>query len=191
MIPRYSRPEMSNVWTDDNTFDLWLKVEIAASQAWTDMGVVPVTDMEKIRSARFNRSTYDRLFEETKHDIVSFTRAVSESLGPESRWIHHGLTSNDVKDTALGMQMAQAVDIIDAGVFGLMDVLQRRAVEFKQVPCIGRSHGIHAEPMSFGLKLAMWWDEMRRNRERLAAVRERVAICMLSGPGGYLRQRPT
>lgn len=184
MIPRYSRPEMSKVWTDDNTFDLWLQVEIAASQAWTDLGVVPADDMEKIRSAKFNRATYERIFEETKHDIVSFTRAVSESLGPESRWIHHGLTSNDVKDTALGMQLAQAVDIVDAGIAGLMDVLKRRAVELRDTPCIGRSHGIHAEPMSFGLKLAMWWDEMRRNRERLAGTRKRVAICMLSGPVG-------
>lgn len=184
MIPRYSLPEMSNVWSDDNTFDLWLQVEIAASQAWTDMGVVPADDMDKIRTAKFSRESYDRLFDETKHDLVSFTRAVAESLGPESRWIHHGLTSNDVKDTALGMQMTQAVDIVDAGVVALMDVLKRRAAEFRKTPCIGRSHGIHAEPMSFGLKLAMWWDEMRRNRERLAGTRKRVAICMLSGPVG-------
>jgi adenylosuccinate lyase len=184
MIPRYSLPEMSNVWSDDNTYDLWLKVEIAASQAWTELGVVPAEDMEKLRSATFNRETYDRIFEETKHDLVSFTRAVSESLGPESRWIHHGLTSNDVKDTGLGMQMAQSVDIIDAGVERLMKVLKRRALEFRDTPCIGRSHGIHAEPMSFGLKLAMWWDEMRRNRDRLDEMRKRVAICMLSGPVG-------
>lgn len=184
MIPRYSLPEMSNVWSDDNTYDLWLKVEIAASQAWTELGVVPAEDMEKLRSATFNRATYDRIFEETKHDLVSFTRAVSESLGPESRWIHHGLTSNDVKDTGLGMQMAQSVDIVDAGVERLMKVLKRRALEFRDTPCIGRSHGIHAEPMSFGLKLAMWWDEMRRNRDRLAEMRKRVAICMLSGPVG-------
>lgn len=184
MIPRYSRPEMSKVWSDDNTFELWLQVEIAASQAWTDLGVVPAEDMEKIRSATFNRETYDRIFDETKHDLVSFTRAVSESLGHESRWIHHGLTSNDVKDTSLGMQMTQAVDIVDAGVTGLMEVLKRRALELKDTPSIGRSHGIHAEPMSFGLKLAMWWDEMRRNRERLAETRKRVAICMLSGPVG-------
>ena len=190
MIPRYSLPEMSNVWSDDNTFDLWLQVEIAASQAWTDMGVVPTADMEKIRSAKFNRATYDRIFDETKHDIVSFTRAVSETMGPESRWIHHGLTSNDVKDTALGMQMTQAVDIIDRAVTKLMDVLKRRAIEFRDTPCIGRSHGIHAEPMSFGLKLAMWWDEMRRNRERLAGTRKRVAICMLSGPVGTFASVP-
>ena len=135
MIPRYSLPEMSNVWSEDNTFDLWLKVEIAASQAWTDLGVVPAEDMDMLRAARFERATYDRIFEETKHDIVSFTRAVSESLGPESRWLHHGLTSNDVKDTGLGMQMAQAVDIIDAGVERLMGVLRRRAIEFRNTPC--------------------------------------------------------
>jgi adenylosuccinate lyase len=175
---------MSKVWSDDNTFDLWLKVEIAASQAWTELGVVPRADMEKLRNALFDRATYDRIFEETRHDLVSFTRAVSESLGPESRWIHHGLTSNDVKDTSLGMQMAQSMDIIDKGVVRLMEVLQRRATEFIDTPCIGRSHGIHAEPMSFGLKLAMWWDEMRRNRERLAGARSRVAVCMLSGPVG-------
>ncbi len=181
---------MSKVWSDGNTFDLWLQVEIAASQAWTELGVVPEADMEKIRAATFNRAVYDRIFEETKHDIVSFTRAVSESMGSESRWIHHGLTSNDVKDTALGMQMTQAVDIVDAGVARLMEVLQRRAVEFRDTPSIGRSHGIHAEPMSFGLKLAMWWDEMRRNRERLAGARERVAICMLSGPVGTFASVP-
>ncbi len=190
MIPRYSRPEMSKVWSDDNTFKLWLQVEIAASQAWTDLGVVPAEDMVLLRNARFNREIYDRIFEETKHDIVSFTRAVSESLGPESRWIHHGLTSNDVKDTGLSMQMAQAVDIVDVGVSRLMDVLKRRAQEYRDVPCIGRSHGIHAEPMSFGLKLAMWWDEMRRNRDRLAELRPRVAICMLSGPVGTFASVP-
>lgn len=181
---------MSKVWSDDNTFDLWLKVEIAAAQAWTDLGVVPPADMEKLRGARFDRAVYDRIFEETKHDLVAFTRAVSESLGPESRWIHHGLTSNDVKDTGLGMQMAQSVDIVDAGIEQLMKVLKRRAVELRDTPCIGRSHGIHAEPMSFGLKLAMWWDEMRRNRERLVGTRKRVSVCMLSGPVGTFASVP-
>ena len=181
---------MSKVWSDDNTFELWLMVEIAASEAWCDMGVVPAADMEKIRRARFDRSAYDRWFEETKHDIVSFTRAISESLGSESRWLHHGLTSNDVKDTALSMQMAATCDLIDAGIGGLMDGLKRRAKEFKDTPCIGRSHGIHAEPMSFGLKLAMWWDEMRRNRERLAGTRKRVAVCMVSGPVGTFASVP-
>ncbi|MDP6667495.1 MAG: lyase family protein, partial [Dehalococcoidia bacterium] len=190
MIPRYSRPEMSAVWSDDNAFELWLKVEIAASQAWTEMGVVPEEDMAKIREARFDRAIYNRLFDETKHDIVSFTRAVSESLGPESRWVHHGLTSNDVKDTALSMQLAQSCDLLDNELVALLNALQVRALEFKDTPCIGRSHGIHAEPMSFGAKLALWFAEMKRNRERLAAVRTRIAVGMLSGPVGTFASVP-
>ncbi|MEX0761664.1 MAG: adenylosuccinate lyase [Dehalococcoidia bacterium] len=184
MIDRYSRPAMKRVWSEENSFELWLKVEIAAAQAWSELGVVPQQDMDLIRGAKFDRVAYDRWFDETKHDLISFTRAVSETLGPESRWIHHGLTSNDVKDTALSLQMTEAVDLIDAGVVRLMESLQRRAEEFKDTPCIGRSHGIHAEPMSFGLKLALWWEEMRRNRERLEGTRKRVAVGMLSGPVG-------
>lgn len=181
---------MAKVWSEDNTFDLWLQVEIAASQAWTDRGVVPQADMDRIKGARFDRAVYDRIFDETKHDIVSFTRAVSESLGPESRWIHHGLTSNDVKDTALSLQMTQATDLIDTEVVNLMTALEKRALEHRSTPCIGRSHGIHAEPMSFGLKLALWWDEMRRHRDRLSAMRTRVATCMLSGPVGTFASVP-
>ena len=181
---------MSGVWSEDNALEIWLKVEIAAAQAWTDLGVIPAADMEKLKSARFERERYDRWFDETRHDVISFTRAVSETLGPESRWIHHGLTSNDVKDTALGIQMAQSCDLLDAGLERLMGVLERRAKEFKRTPCIGRSHGVHAEPMSFGLKLAMWWDESRRHRERLAATRTRVAVCMISGPVGTFASVP-
>ncbi|MCH8911107.1 MAG: adenylosuccinate lyase, partial [Chloroflexi bacterium] len=190
MIPRYSRPEMSGIWSEDKSFDLWLKVEIAAAQAWTDRGVIPEADMTKIRNARFDRSAYDRWFEETRHDIVSFTRAVSDSLGPEGRWVHHGLTSNDVKDTALSMQLTQSCDLLDRGLVALLNALRVRAIEFKDTPCIGRSHGIHAEPMSFGMKLALWFAEMKRNRERLAATRTRVAVGMLSGPVGTFASVP-
>ncbi len=181
---------MSAIWSEDNAFDLWLQVEIAASQAWADEGVVPEEDMENIRKAKFNRVAYDRWFEETKHDIVSFTRAVGESLGAESRWVHHGLTSNDVKDTALSMQLAQSCDLLDRGLVALLNALRVRAIEFKNTPCIGRSHGIHAEPMSFGMKLALWFAEMKRNRERLAAARTRVAVGMLSGPVGTFASVP-
>ena len=190
MIARYSRPEMSGIWSEDNSFDLWLKVEIAASQAWTDQGVVPKSDMAKIRNAKFDRAAYDRLFEETKHDLVSFTQAVGESLGPERRWVHHGLTSNDVKDTALSMQLAQSCDLLDRVIVDLLNALRIRAIEFKHTPCIGRSHGIHAEPMSFGMKLALWFVEMKRNRARLAAARTRVAVGMLSGPVGTFASIP-
>ena len=184
MIERYSRPAMKKVWSEDNAFDLWLRVEIAACQAWSDLGVVHQDEMDLIRNAAFNRASYDKWFEETKHDVVSFTRAVSESLGPEGRWIHYGLTSNDVKDTALAMQMTEACDLIDADVVHLMNALANQAMVYKYTPCIGRSHGVHAEPMSFGLKLALWWSEMNRNRERIAGLRSRVAVGMISGPVG-------
>jgi len=190
VIARYSRHEMSGIWSEDASFDLWLKVEIAASQAWTDQGVVPKSDMAKIRNAKFDRAAYDRLFEETKHDLVSFTQAVGESLGPERRWVHHGLTSNDVKDTALSMQLAQSCDLLDRVIVDLLNALRIRAIEFKHTPCIGRSHGIHAEPMSFGMKLALWFVEMKRNRARLAAARTRVAVGMLSGPVGTFASVP-
>ncbi len=184
LIERYSRPDMKRVWSDDNAYALWLRVEIAACQAWCELGVVPPEDMALIRGATFNRASYDRWFDETKHDLVSFTRAVSESLGPESRWVHYGLTSNDVKDTALAMQMTEACDLIDGDIGRFLDTLGSQAVAYKDTPCIGRSHGVHAEPMSFGLKLALWHSEMQRNRQRLAETRSRVNVGMISGPVG-------
>ena len=184
MIERYCRPAMKKVWSDDNAFDLWLRVEIAACQAWSELGVVHKEDMDLIRQATFNRTSYDKWFDETKHDLVSFTRAVSETLGSEARWIHYGLTSNDVKDTALAMQMTETCDLIDADVVRFMDALTKQAIIYKYTPCIGRSHGVHAEPMSFGLKLVLWWSEMKRNRERIAGLRSRVAVGMISGPVG-------
>ena len=175
---------MSRIWSEDHQFDLWLRVEIAACEAWSKLGVIDASDMAKIRDASFSRAEYDRQFEDTRHDLVSFTRAVAVSLGDEGRWIHHGLTSNDVKDTALAMQMSDAAGLLIDGIDALTAVLARRAIEFKHTLCMGRSHGIHAEPMSFGLKLALWWAEMRRNRERAVAMRERVSVGMLSGPVG-------
>ena len=190
MIERYSRPEMKKVWSETNMHQLWLKVEIAASQAWTELGAVPAADLAKIRHARFDQALYDKWFEETKHDVVSFTRSVTASLGPEGRWVHHGLTSNDVKDTALSLQMVQAVALIDAGVDRLMEALRARATEFANTLCMGRSHGVHAEPMSFGLKLALWWDEMRRHKARLAQLRDVVGVGKLSGPVGSYASVP-
>ncbi len=181
---------MSAIWSEGNGFDLWLKVEIAAAQAWCDEGVIPKSDMVKIERAKFDKSSYSRWFEQTKHDIVAFTRSVGESLGPESRWVHHGLTSNDVKDTALSIQLAQSCDLLDRGIAGLLDALRLRALEHRYTPCIGRSHGIHAEPMSFGMKLVLWFSEMKRNRDRLKAARERVAVGMLSGPVGTFASVP-
>ncbi|MDA1036092.1 MAG: adenylosuccinate lyase [Chloroflexi bacterium] len=190
MYYRYERKPMKDIWEEHHGFDLWLKVEIAAAVAWAELGVVPKEDAEKIRGAKFDRDLYDKWFEETKHDLVSFTRSVTPSLGPEGRWIHHGLTSNDVKDTALSLQMVEAVDLLDQDVDRLMAVLKARAEEFSSTPCMGRSHGVHAEPMSFGLKMALWWDEMRRHKARLALAREMVAVGMISGPVGSYASIP-
>jgi adenylosuccinate lyase len=190
MYYRYERKPMKDIWEEHHGFDLWLKVEIAAAVAWAELGVVPKEDAEKIRDATFDRDLYDKWFDETKHDLISFTRSVTPSLGPEGRWIHHGLTSNDVKDTALSMQMVEAVDLLDQDVDRLMVVLKSRAEEFSRTPCMGRSHGVHAEPMSFGLKLALWWDEMRRHKVRLAQTRQMVSVGMISGPVGSYASIP-
>ena len=184
MIPRYTRPEMGHIWSEDCQFELWLKIEIAACEAWAETGAIPESEIAAIRRATFSRDEYDKQFKATKHDIVSFTRAVTASMGPEGRWIHHGLTSNDVKDTALSMQMRAATTLIELGVDALMDALRTRAKEHKRTMCIGRSHGMHAEPMTFGMKLALWYCEMQRHRERLSELKPRIAVGMLSGPVG-------
>ncbi len=184
MIPRYSRAEMGRVWSEDNQFELWLKVEIAASQAWVEQGVVPAEDMAEISKAIFSRKLFDEHFEETKHDIVSFTRAVTPSIGDAGRWIHYGLTSNDVKDTALSLQLLETVELIDGEVQRLMNAVKGRAEETIGTLCIGRSHGIHAEPMSFGLKLASWYSELADHRKSIALTREAVSVGKISGPVG-------
>ncbi len=181
---------MAHVWSEAHAFELWLKVEIAACEAWAELGVISHEELMKIRLAKFNQAAYDRHFAVTKHDLISFTRAVSESLGPESRWVHYGLTSNDVKDTALSLQLRESLDLIDGEVGRLMEVLRRRAEEFRDTPCIGRSHGVHAEPMSFGLKFALWWDEMRRHRQRIAETRTRANVGKISGPVGTYASVP-
>ena len=190
MIPRYTRPEMGRIWSEDYQFDLWLKIEIAACEAWAEAGEISESEMSAIRRATFSREDYERIFEETKHDIVSFTRAVAANLGPEGRWIHHGLTSNDVKDTALSLQMRAAARLITNGVDALKVALKTRALEHKQTLCIGRSHGMHAEPMSFGLKLALWYSEMQRHSQRLNEMMPRIAVGMLSGPVGTFAGLP-
>ncbi|MBA32097.1 MAG: adenylosuccinate lyase [Chloroflexi bacterium] len=190
MIPRYSRDEMNKVWSEDNMFDIWLRIEIAASEAWYEKGVISSSEIEKIKKAKFNRKIYDKFFLETKHDIVSFTRSVGESLEYEKRWIHHGLTSNDIKDTALSIQLSQSCKLILKLIDELLLNLKDRSLEFKNTPCIGRSHGIHAEPMSFGLKLALWYAEFQRHKIRLNSVYERVSVGMLSGPVGNFSSIP-
>jgi adenylosuccinate lyase len=185
MIPRYSRPEMTAVWSDEHKFETWLRVEVAVVQAWGDGGVVPLEDVRAIEEhARVHVPDVMRYIEETHHDVTAFLRSVADSLGPESRWIHYGLTSNDVWDTATCLQMVDALDLLTRGVQQLRAVIERRAVEHRDTVCIGRTHGVHAEPTTFGMKLAVWVDELRRHEERLALAREHIAVGQMSGPVG-------
>lgn len=185
MIPRYARPEMTAVWSDERKFELWLKVEVAVVQAWGDEGAIPAEDVRLVeQNARVHVPDVMRYIEETHHDVTAFLRSVADSLGPESRWIHYGLTSNDVWDTATCLQMMEALDILDAQVKTLREVIARRAVEHKDTICIGRTHGVHAEPTTFGMKIAVWVEELRRHEERIALARQQVAVGQMSGPVG-------
>src|SRR5262245_47843505 len=185
MIPRYSRPEMARLWSDQNRFATWLAVEIAATEVLTERGIVPREALAAIRErARFDVKRIDEIEQEVQHDVIAFVSNVAESVGPEGRWVHYGLTSSDVVDTALAMRMRDACRLIDADVEALQTAVKARAHEFKNAPMIGRTHGVHAEPMTFGLKLALWYAELARGRERLAAATERISVGKLSGAVG-------
>ena len=185
MIPRYTRPEMARVWSEENKFASWLKVEIAAVQAWADMGVVPHEDADKIEAnASFKIEDIDRYEREMHHDMNSFLRSVNDSLGPEQRWLHLGLTSYDTEDPATALRMVEAGRIIEADLEALEQAIAAKALEHKDTLCMGRSHGMHAEPITFGLKMLNWLDEVRRARKRFAAAVEDIAVGKLSGPVG-------
>jgi adenylosuccinate lyase len=185
MIRRYSRPEMARLWSDENRFATWLAVEVAATEVLADRGVVPWPALEAIRAkARFDVARIDAIEKEVQHDVIAFVSNVAENVGPEGRWLHYGLTSSDVVDTALAMLMRDALDLIGAGVDALLRAVRARALEHKHTPMIGRTHGVHAEPMTFGLKLALWYSELVRHRRRLAAARATIAVGKLSGAVG-------
>ena len=184
MIERYSRTEMKKVWSDENKYNKWLDVEIAVCDSWAEIGVVPRKAIPLIKMARCNIKRMEEIFKETHHDMTAFLGAVSESIGEESRYIHLGLTSSDVMDTATSLQMVEAVDLLTEDIKTLIEVIARRAIEFKYTIMIGRTHGVHAEPITFGLKLAVWLDEMRRNLRRLAEARNIIAVGKISGAVG-------
>ena len=185
MIPRYSRPEIADIWTDAYKFQRWLEVEIAVTRAWAEIGVVPPEDAERIaEDATINVDDIGRYIEETHHDVTAFLRSVADSLGEESRWVHYGLTSNDVWDTATSLQLIAAADVIAGQVRALRDAVARRAVEHKRSVCAGRTHGMHAEPTTFGLKLAVWVAELDRHAERLQGARDTAGVGQMSGPVG-------
>ena len=184
MIERYSRPRMKRIWSDENKFNKWFEVEIAACDAWAELGVIPKEAMPKIKLARCDLKRMEEILKETHHDMTAFLGAISESMGDESRFIHLGLTSSDVIDTALSLQMVEATEILNQDVKELISVLAQRAIEHKYTVMIGRTHGIHAEPISFGLKLALWTEEMRRNLHRLAEAKKVIAVGKISGAVG-------
>lgn len=191
MIERYSRPAMRAVWTEKNKFDAYLKVEILAAEAWSELGTVPKEDVEKLyERASFSIDRIKEIEEQTRHDIVAFTRAVSETLGPERKWVHYGLTSTDVVDTANGYLLRQANAILLRDIEDFMAVLQRRALEFRNTPCIGRTHGIHADITCFGLKWALWYEEMKRNLERFRSAARGVEVGKISGAVGNFANIP-
>jgi adenylosuccinate lyase len=184
MIERYSRPAMKKVWSDENKFGKWLEVEIAACEAWAALGVIPRSAIPKIKLARINLKRMDEILKETHHDVTAFLNTVAESLGEESRYIHLGMTSSDVMDTALSLQLIEATDILAEDIKELTYVLAGMAIKYKHTPMTGRTHGVHAEPITFGLKLALWFEEMNRNRYRLAEARKIIAVGKISGAVG-------
>jgi adenylosuccinate lyase len=184
MIERYSRPQMKKIWSEENKFDQWLKVEIAVCEAWAELGEIPQKDIVKIRKASYNLDRVAEFLNVTHHDMTAFLNSVAESLGAESRFVHLGLTSSDVMDTALGLQLTQAADILAKDVAELISVLGSKAVEHKYTIMMGRTHGIHAEPTTFGLKIALWIEEMKRNAQRLAEARNNISVGKISGAVG-------
>jgi len=197
MVPRYSRPEVTAIWSAENRYRIWWQVEVFAAEAMGKIGMIPAADAAIIREAYdanalgdIDVMAIDAIEAVTKHDVIAFLTWAGEKLGPEKRWLHQGMTSSDVLDTALAVQLKQAADLLIADVDALLEVLKRRAFEHKLTPTIGRSHGIHAEPTTFGLKLAQAYAEFARNRERLVAARDDIATCAISGAVGTFANVP-
>ncbi len=185
MIERYSVPELTKIWSDENKFQTWLRVEIAVVQAWGNAGVIPQNDVQLItNNAKIHVPDIMQYIDETHHDVTAFLRSISDSLGSESRWVHYGLTSNDVWDTATCLQWIETIDFLTSQSIDLRNMIMQRAKEHKNTVCIGRTHGIHAEPTTFGLKLLVWVEELQRHIERLTLARTQIAVGQMSGPVG-------
>jgi adenylosuccinate lyase len=197
MVPRYSRPEMTAIWSAENRYRIWWQIEAFAAEAMGRIGMIPAEDAKTIRAA-YDRdalgdidiAAIDAIEAVTKHDVIAFLTWAGEKLGPERRWLHQGMTSSDVLDTALAVQLKQAADLLVKDIDELLRVLKRRALEHKATPTIGRSHGIHAEPTTFGLKLAQAYAEFERNRARLVSARDQIATCAISGAIGTFANVP-
>jgi adenylosuccinate lyase len=184
MIEKYTRPEMGRIWSEQNKFRCWLQVEIAVAEAWAEHGRVPVEALPAIREARFDVKRIAEIEEETQHDVIAFLRNVSETVGSDARWIHLGLTSSDVIDTALALQLVESIDILQEDVRLVREAIGRRALQYRRTVMMGRTHNVHAEPITFGFKLAVWYAELGRHLERLETVRREVAIAKIGGAVG-------
>jgi adenylosuccinate lyase len=185
MIPRYARPEMARIWSDQNRVATWLRVEVAATEALTERGIVPRAALAAIRQrARVDPERIEALEREVQHDVIAFVSSVAESVGPEGRWLHYGLTSSDVVDTALSLLMRDAIDLLAKDLAALAAAIREKAFAHRRTPMVGRTHGVHAEPTSFGLKLALWHAALGRGEERLARARKTISVGKLSGAVG-------
>ncbi|MGG4144320.1 adenylosuccinate lyase [Paenibacillus algorifonticola] len=185
MLERYSRPEMRAIWTEENKFQAWLEVELCACEAWSELGIIPKEDVEELRkNASFNIDRIYEIEQDTRHDVIAFTRAVSETVGPERKWVHYGLTSTDVVDTATGYLLLQANAILQKDIERFISILREKAIQYKDTPMMGRTHGVHAEPTTFGLKMALWHEEMKRNLERFLHAADGVQYGKISGAVG-------
>ncbi len=191
MIARYTRPEMGKLWEPANRFQKWLEVEIAVCEAWSEMGEIPAGAVKVIKDkAGFDIGRIDEIEKTVKHDVIAFLTSVAERVGPESRFVHKGLTSSDVVDTALSLLMKQSADIIIADLMELMGVLKEKAFAYKDTPCMGRSHGVHAEPMTFGLKFSLWYEDAKRNLRRIEQAKKAICVGKISGAVGTFSNIP-
>ncbi|MEE8210087.1 MAG: adenylosuccinate lyase, partial [bacterium] len=191
MIPRYSRPEMAALWAPEKKFQVWLEIELLACEAMADLDIVPKEAARRLREkASFSLERIEAIESEVHHDVIAFLTAVGETVGEDARWLHLGLTSSDVLDTSLAVLLKEAGQLLLNGLDDFLSVLRRRAEEFQEVPMVGRTHGVHAEATTFGLKLALWWDEMRRRRDRLESAAQGVAVGKLSGAVGTFAHAP-
>ncbi|MBI4684080.1 MAG: adenylosuccinate lyase [Nitrospirae bacterium] len=191
MIPRYTRPVMGKLWEPENRFQKWLDVEIAACEAWGEIAAIPLDAVTVIKKkAKFDTRRIDDIEKVVKHDVIAFLTSVAEHVGPEARFIHKGLTSSDIVDTALSILMREASDIIIRDIRELMSVIKRQAYTYKDAVTIGRSHGVHAEPMTFGLKFALWYEDMKRNLQRMKKAKDVISIGKLSGAVGTFSNIP-
>jgi adenylosuccinate lyase len=191
MIPRYSRPEMARLWSDENRFSAWLEVEVAVTEVLVERGEVPAEALAAIKQkARFDVKRIEEIEREVQHDVIAFVSCVAENVGPEGRWLHYGLTSSDVVDTALAMLMRDACDLVRVDLLDLLEAVRERALRHKHAPMVGRTHGVHAEPMTFGLKMALWHAELQRQLARLDRARATISVGKLSGAVGTFSHLP-